>query len=146
MSIFKISPESNSFVTKVIEGNKCRSLAASVAVALMVTEIAPASTRGNDVLSCEHTSNSLESLIQMVPLDVGCIRELAGRITRWREAVVAGGQLNGIVGDETPLEDLLGLSRFLDKATLDCMKDCAIEVSRLKTGFYNLLIELSNQA
>lgn len=146
MSIFKLSPTTSNFILNTVENNKCRSRAASLALAMVITERMPVSAKDNDVLANEFILSNLDIVASHIPVDINCVRDCASRLLRWKQAVYQPGQLNGIVSEETALVDLFGLRRFFDEATLLAAQKEGVEISQMKLGFHDLLNEVENQA
>lgn len=146
MNIFQVSKESNTFIFEITSGNKCRGLTASIALALSISELFPATAGAVEAACEEDLLVKLDIVNRYVPVNISVVRDLFTKLMRWRAQVAAPGSMSGIVMNETGLTDLFGMRVFFDEATLQTIAQCGSDIATFKRGFSLLLSDLETKA
>ncbi len=143
-----ISKESNEFINTLFSEGRSRSVEVcfSLAYALSNKLILPNTSVDNLVDFYEQNSKSksndiLDMINCLIILDIDSIYELTFNLYNFRYASYIGRSNMLAINPETAIEDLFGISKYVNKEILECIKKDPIKITSYVNKFYKLISE-----
>lgn len=148
-SIF--SKETNIFINEIFSTGKSRSLEVSFSLAYALSNnlLLPNTSVDNLVDFFEQNSKIkfnriLDTINSLIILDIDLVCELAFNLYNYRYEVYAGRSNVIAIKQESAIEDLFGISKFVNNELLDCIKKDPIKITSYTNKFYKLICEFSD--
>ena len=143
-----ISKESNEFINTLFSEGRSRSIEVcfSLAYALSNKLILPNTSVDNLTDFYEQNSKSksdsiLDMINCLIVLNIDSIYELTFSLYNFRYDSYVGRSNMLAVNPETAIEDLFGISKYVNKEILECIKKDPIKITSYVNKFYKLISE-----
>lgn len=148
-SIF--SKETNIFINEIFSTGRSRSIEVSLSLAYALSNniLLPSTTVDNLADFFEQNSKLkfnriLDTINCLIILDIDLVCELAFNLYNYRYEVYAGRSNVIAMKQESAIEDLFGISKFVNNELLDCIKKDPIKITTYTNKFYKLICEFND--
>ncbi len=145
------SKETNMFINEIFSTGKSRSLEVSFSLAYALSNnlLLPNTSVDNLVDFFEQNSKIkfnriLDIINSLIILDIDLICELTFNLYNYRYNSYIGRTNVIALKTESAIEDLFGISKFVNNELLDCIKKDPIKITSYTNKFYKLICEFND--
>lgn len=153
MYITLLSKESNQFINDIFSSGKSRSTEVSFAVAFAVAnKILIPTTKVDNLIEFYNQTNKhqvngfLNIINETIILDIDAIIELVIGIYQYRYNTIFARENVLAMNTETAIEDLFGISKFINKDTLNIIKADPLLITKYVNNFHKVYCQIVKES
>lgn len=151
-TLFSIDKETQEFVFYMNASNRSQSLLASITLGRVIANSLPMVCGELDNFEIYYrttwqleVTSRLSAVNEILLIDVGTVQEYVFKFYKLRYVMMYPQKTVFCPSPETALVDFIGISRQLDKSTVDAIVANPTETMKLTNGFVKLVDQLKSQ-